>query len=350
MRIAILWQRLSGYFDACASTLAETPGTEVMMAWREANGDAPFQLDPSAWNERGYHYPDRPDGDALLRQLEDFAPDVLLVNSWHVAAYRTALRRFAGRSLRVLCMDNQWHGTTKQWLGVVTAPWTIRPLYDKVFLPGQRQAAVARRLGFQDHQIATGLYSCDHDRYRAIHQARCSATQAADGFLFVGRLVREKGVDLLPLAMQRYRKRVPEGPSLTICGTGPLGGLMQGPDIDLRGFVQPDALPEIFRSHGCLVLPSRFEPWGVVIHEAVTAGLSVICSEACGAADDLVEPGTNGAITRIGDVDGLADAMARFTLLPNDMKAAASEASYQMSKQFTPALWASRLLDLVKSS
>lgn len=43
-----------------------------------------------------------------------------------------------------------------------------------------------------------------------------------------------------------------------------------------------------------LVLPSKSEPWGLVVNEAMVCGLPVIVSETCGCADDLVRDGVNG--------------------------------------------------------
>jgi glycosyltransferase involved in cell wall biosynthesis len=97
---------------------------------------------------------------------------------------------------------------------------------------------------------------------------------------------------------------------LTCRGTGPEAALLGGqPGITDAGFMQPAELPQAFRDHGVFVLPSRYEPWGVVIAEAAAAGLPIICSDACGAADDLVQPGKNGIVMPAGDADALANAM-----------------------------------------
>jgi len=67
--------------------------------------------------------------------------------------------------------------------------------------------------------------------------------------------------------------------------------------------------------HACDVfaLPSAYEPWGVVINEAVACGLPVIATEVVGAAVELVKHQTNGMIVRPRDVAGLADAIEQTT-------------------------------------
>jgi glycosyltransferase involved in cell wall biosynthesis len=63
------------------------------------------------------------------------------------------------------------------------------------------------------------------------------------------------------------------------------------------GFVQVQELPSFFNRYRCLILPSVFEPWGVVVHESVSCGLAVITSVACGAGAVFVRHGYNGFIS-----------------------------------------------------
>jgi glycosyltransferase involved in cell wall biosynthesis len=63
------------------------------------------------------------------------------------------------------------------------------------------------------------------------------------------------------------------------------------------------------RSSDVFVLPSRREPWGLVVNEAMVCGLPVIVSDACGCVDDLVVPEQNGYVVPVDDVEGLAQVM-----------------------------------------
>jgi len=57
------------------------------------------------------------------------------------------------------------------------------------------------------------------------------------------------------------------------------------------------------------VLPSAFEPWGLVINEVMNAGRAVVVSDQVGCGPDLVRPGENGAVFPAGDVAGLRQAL-----------------------------------------
>jgi glycosyltransferase involved in cell wall biosynthesis len=159
-------------------------------------------------------------------------------------------------------------------------------------------------------------YFCDLDRFRLAASERRDRRKETIYVLFSGQLIERKGVDVLVRAFCRISCQVPKL-RLQILGTGPaLPGLTKLIPLELRhriqffGFQQPDAMPEIFAAADIFVLPSRHDGWGVVVNEALGAGLPIIVSDRVGARD-LVEHGRNGLITRAGDVDSLAGALFR---------------------------------------
>jgi glycosyltransferase involved in cell wall biosynthesis len=126
--------------------------------------------------------------------------------------------------------------------------------------------------------------------------------------------------------------------------------LRDQPGVTDRGFTQPSEQAKIFAEHGAFVLPSKFEPWGVVIAEAAASGLPLICTTACGAALDLVRPGVNGLLTEPGDVDGLARAM-RWMHDHESELAAMGRRGQALARNFSAEAWAERwhnyVIDLV---
>ena len=95
---------------------------------------------------------------------------------------------------------------------------------------------------------------------------------------------------------------------------------------------------------GCLVLPSRFEPWAVAVHEAAAAGLPVICTWVCGAATRLVLDGYNGVVVSPDDARGLAAGLARVSTAGKEERLAMVAASSLLARQLSPERWASNLL------
>ena len=79
-----------------------------------------------------------------------------------------------------------------------------------------------------------------------------------------------------------------------------------GERVRFLGFVNQSGLPATYRGADCLVLPSQYEHFGLVVNEAFASGVPAIVSDACGAVGDLVQHGVTGLTYRSGDVATLA--------------------------------------------
>ena len=125
--------------------------------------------------------------------------------------------------------------------------------------------------------------------------------------LFAGRLVEAKGVpDLLAARERLGAAALP----LVVAGTGPLEPLLRDrTGVHALGFRNRDELVELYALADRTVVPSRDEPWGVVVNEALACGSPVVVSDAVGAARDLVRDGVDGRIVPAGDVGALAAAL-----------------------------------------
>ena len=347
MRVAILWTSLSGYLNACMKELAGRDGVELLVSHRAPSTAAPFDDRQFAWISNQLLWQTSRDLVPLRQRLQAFAPDILVFAGWTVPQYRRAAREYADKCWRVMTMDNCWLGTPKQILGVLSSRVFLRPIADAVWLPGERQAVFARKLGFSQRQILRGLYTCDQPAMEAGYQARVAEGRPVPRkFLFVGRLVPEKGVDTLVKAYRAYRATTANPWPLICCGAGPLRSRLEGNEgIEVEGFVQPERLPAVLASAGCLVLPSEFEPWGVAVHEAASAGLLIVATEAVGAVVHLVQPNYNGFIFNRNDVEGLAGLMSRISAMSDARLDAMSRSSHSLSQQFSPGRWADTLLD-----
>lgn len=135
-------------------------------------------------------------------------------------------------------------------------------------------------------------------------------------FLFVGRLVKRKNVNLI---IQAARLLNTDNFGIVIVGSGEereaLKSLADGnPNISFAGNVSPDELPVFYSMADVLVLPANQEPWGLVINEAMNCGLAIIAHKHCGATMDLIDA-DNGITLQGFSVEELAKAMQ---LLIND--------------------------------
>jgi glycosyltransferase involved in cell wall biosynthesis len=133
-------------------------------------------------------------------------------------------------------------------------------------------------------------------------------------FLYAGKLVERKGVDILIAAARSLLQR---GAAfhLTVTGDGPLRNELSElrntyPDnIEYLGFKEIEEMPEVFGRADVLLCPSRYDGWGMVVPEAMASGMPVIASSDTGAALEMVSPGVDGWIVHSGSVDALVTAI-----------------------------------------
>lgn len=334
LRVAYLQKAPSGHMNACLQRLIDD-GVDVFATLPPPLADAPYERRAPTGLADSFEIADPGRTEGLLPALRRFQPDVLLVVGWDVSAYRRCARALRGEAVRVLCTDAQWLGTARQRVGVAITPWYLAPCFDRMFVPGERQRRFAERLGFGD-AVDLGFYSADVDAF-ARGSEDSSSTRA---FVFVGRLVPEKGVATLVEAYRAYRRSVSDPFDLIVAGTGPLATELENePGIDALGFVPPSALPEVFERTSALVLPSRFEPWGVVVHEATCGGLAVITTRYVGAADDLVVHGENGFVSSAATADEICSGMLWWHERHESDRHCAARLSVELSRQFSPEWW-----------
>jgi glycosyltransferase involved in cell wall biosynthesis len=137
--------------------------------------------------------------------------------------------------------------------------------------------------------------------------------------LFASKLQPRKHADHLLEAYRRLCSRLPEDrqPYLLIVGDGEQRTTLQSftqenrlTGVRFAGFRNQSELPRFFSLADVFVLPSRHEPWGLIVNEAMSAGCAVIVSNDVGAHPDLITNGVEGFVYPFGDIDALASSLA----------------------------------------
>ncbi len=266
---------------------------------------------------------------AIARRLRERAYGLLHLAGWGHPVLMAAM--VSGR-LRGLPIAVESDSTM-----VPAQPWRRRAakalLYPAMlkmptmFLPGgTRQKRYLQRYGVPESRIAVAQMTVDVDAIaravtavpaasRAAHRAGMGVAPGDCQFLFVGRLTADKGVDVLIDAFARASAASPHQ-HLHVVGDGPLRDATERaqqalPRVRCSGRLSGDALTAAYAAADVLVLPSRFEPWGLVVNEAMAAGLPVIASARVGCVDDLVVDGRTGLVVQAVDADAVGTAMVR---------------------------------------
>jgi alpha-1,6-mannosyltransferase len=131
--------------------------------------------------------------------------------------------------------------------------------------------------------------------------------------LFVGRFSKEKGLTRLFRSFELLSQREPGRYHLLFVGAGPLGGELEGwassrSDVTVWGYLQGQALEEVYASADIFISPGTAETFGLTLLEAQASGLPVIAG-ASGAAPELVAPGA-GVLVDPGDPEAIAAAVS----------------------------------------
>lgn len=250
--------------------------------------------------------------------------DALWIQGWALVSNWIAWAGAAARHVPVL-LRGESNGLSEPAGLKGTMKWLIlRLFFSQIagFLAiGTRNADFYKSYGISEKAIFWTPYTVDNDFF--IGHARAIAGQKAllrkkhglpidlPMILFCGKfLTQKRPLDLLR-AFALFRNQLEA--SLVFVGEGPLKGEMERfiaerrlANVYFLGFRNQGELPACYAMADVFVLPSGFEPWGLVVNEAMCFGLPVIASNQVGAAADLVRHGENGFRYTAGDVDALA--------------------------------------------
>lgn len=194
-----------------------------------------------------------------------------------------------------------------------------------VFLPGgKRQAAYLRCYGVAEERIVPANMTVDvaaisrHvDGIDAVRRAKIrqdlGLMDGATVYLYVGRMEPHKGLQEL-LEAFGCLSAVGAPSALLLVGDGSMNDMLDraaaaDPRIRWPGRLTGTALLDAYAAADVFVLASRFEPWGLVVNEAMAAGLPVIATERVGCVDDLIVEGETGRVAPAESADALAAAM-----------------------------------------
>jgi len=273
----------------------------------------------------------------ISRACRNFLPELVIVP----ALFRF---KFVGITLltsgkKVLISDTFWHGTVKQRFLLAVGKNVIRRIFDFAFVPGSIQVDFMLRLGFKKEMIFQGLYAVPLGKVTPD-----SIVGEDKSLLFIGRLVHEKNVSNMVDGYMEYRKLVQNPYNLKIAGSGPLlGNLTNLPGVILLGYVDNDDLPSLIQDSVVLLLMSEFEPWGVVVSEAIANARPVICSIACGSSADLVVNEMNGYVLESTSTSEISSALVKFHELKPAQLISMANHSISIATDFGKNDWVSTM-------
>lgn len=283
---------------------------------------------------------------SLFEHSNQYNPLLIVCSGWADKEYNSAcsLYRKIGVTT-VASSDTQWHGG-RQWLNRLLSPFRHKRYFDYIWAAGMLQFDYARKLGYKPDRIILNCFAGDtHSFSRVSIEKKIKAYPKR--FLFVGRFVNVKAIDVLISAWDAIKDK--HGWQLELVGDGPLKEKFKNEshDVIIKDFMNQESLAIEAQKSGCFIIPSRFEPWALVIHEFAAAGLPIISSDRCGASRHFVLNGYNGFIVRADDIKALKSAIEKIINSTDEELIRFSFNSRKLALQCPPEFVADTLISLL---
>lgn len=261
-------------------------------------------------------------------RLERARADVVLFSSWGPLMLEpVAWRLLRGRRVVMWAESTDRSGLLRGRFSQLARRLLLRRI-DAFVANGSQAASFLHQMDVGEGRIVVG---CLPSALRPTPVVpRADGSSFIRNFLFVGRLIDRKRPLELIAAFECLRNEYPDA-SLTIVGDGPLLGAVRraaaplGDAVRFTGRVEGADLARVMAAADALIVPSVREVWGLVVNEALAAGLYVIATNHVASAMDLLD-GDSGVVVEADDAGALAAALVNAARISSDSAARARRA------------------------
>ena len=303
----------------------------------------------------------------LLECLDGLRPDVIAVPGWFELASLAAIRWARAARVPVIMMSDSTRHDERRYLHKEFIKRRIVGMCSGAMVGGIFHAAYMRELGMASSRIVDGYDVVDNDHFaRGARVARDDADSKrkefqlpGEYFLASSRWLPRKNLLRLIAAWDLYRGReqVADPWPLVILGYGEgepelraeIARRGLGQWVTLAGFQPYDRLPVYYGLAGAFIHPALSEPWGLVVNEAMAAGLVPIVSSTAGCAPDLVTDGQTGFQFQPTDIAQLCAIMTRVST-DHDLRRRIARQAEDRIRGWSPTRFATNLVSVAETA
>jgi glycosyltransferase involved in cell wall biosynthesis len=253
---------------------------------------------------------------SIRRVIREARPNAIVLDGWESPAFLQA-RWVASReqtpvvaSYRSTLDSHRFNRGPVAWL----RRWFFHHV-DSVLTAGPASTHAVEAMGVPRDAIVTGFNSVDVEAFAAGTRLcrKVAKPRIGHTFLYVGQLIQRKNIDAAFVAFAQIRN---EDDRFFVVGSGPEGPRLEqlamslgiGKAVEFCGHREGPGLLEAYGNGHTLVLPSTEEIWGLVVNEALAAGMHSVVSSRAGIAPSIEHMA--GVFIAEPDSAGLGDAMA----------------------------------------
>ena len=337
----------------------ETAQRDTTYEWDVVTGQTNFQrevaLEDHAYEEASASRIHR----AITKKLNEIRPHGVAISSYSTPDARACLSWCKRNNRVAILMTETKEDDTLRVAWKERIKSTIVQMYDAALVGGTPHKAYLEKLGFPASHIFLGCDAVDNRYFQEqVEDWRRSYGKASrlpglgvrtPYFLASNRFIPRKNLDGLIKAYQSYRNKTLAPWRLLLLGDGPerpaleqLVNSLQVEGVVFCGFQQIQHLPAYYAHAGAFVHPALNDQWGLVVNEAMAAGLPVIVSNKAGCAQDLVSHEENGYVFNPNNLEELSHWLGVLSS-PDTNRIPMSLASERIIAQWSPQTFAENM-------
>jgi glycosyltransferase involved in cell wall biosynthesis len=295
-----------------------------------------------------------------LETISDWRSRVHVVPGYGIRFLRQLSAHLSRESVEWVHWSECSHPGIRRWFGYLrkrTYAQQVTRLSLGAFAQGRMAMDDFRRWGIASEKVAFLPYTtvCA-DPIPKPDPDLCADLKGRHAFVFIGTQCQRKGVDVMLKAFASIDPHERNRWAILIVGKDLGDGryvefarrLGLADDVIFKPPVLSERIKAVMKSGDVLILPSRFDGWGVVLNEAASAGLALIGSARAGASHHLIEPGINGFRVRGGSIESLKSAMLAYIRNPN-LAIKHGKASLKIAAEHSPDRNAERFISAIES-
>lgn len=294
---------------------------------------------------------------SLIKKIEGYDPDAILVFGWSFKSHLKVMRHFKGKKKIIFrgdsnLLDEPPGFSFKKMLRRIFLRWIYRYV-DVALYTGSANKEYYLQHGLKESQLVFAPHAIDNERFILAargNEKRTEALRAGIGippnavvFIFAGKFEIKKDPQLLIDAFAQLNdKRA----NLLLVGNGLLEESLKAAvaklpqqirsSIHFMSFQNQSSMPDIYGMGDVFCLPSQGpgETWGLAVNEAMACSKPVLVSKKCGCYLDLVKEGVNGFVVNSNDINDWHHKM-KMLLADENKRDVMGEQSLQIIKQWS---------------
>jgi glycosyltransferase involved in cell wall biosynthesis len=277
--------------------------------------------DPGSANFKGIINPE------LIAQINNWEPSAVLVYGWAYHSHLRAIRYFKNKIPVYFRGDSTLLNEPKGIKGIIKY-YFLRWVYkhvDHAFYVGQNNKNYYKKYGLKDNQLSFAPHAVDNARFSIKRNVEAAKLRSSLNIkekdiliLFAGKFEPVKNIELLLSAFINLNN---DDVHLLLVGNGINEQKLKtkaaksnlADNIHFLNFKNQTYMPVIYQASDLYCLPSMSESWGLSINEAMACEKTVLASDKCGCAIDLVRDEENGHIFKSGNADDILLCLTQLT-------------------------------------